>query len=123
LADARLTNRSEIGVLLALSPDQLAETSDGALVTRLCRQFGARGIARALGAFVFALWDERAQRLVLGRDCLGERTLFFHCGDGFVAFASELKTLLSLPFVPHALDEDTLANYIAVNLRRPSQTF
>jgi asparagine synthase (glutamine-hydrolysing) len=122
LADARLTNRPEIGTLLSFSPNRLAESSDSALLIELYRQFGGRGIARALGAFAFAAWDESAQRLILGRDCLGERPLFFHRGEGFVAFASELKTLLSLPFVPRALDDDTLVNYIAVNLRGPNQT-
>ena len=109
--------------MLSLPPEQIAETDDGTLLIRLYRRFGARGIARALGAFAFAAWDENAQRLILGRDCLGERTLFFHRGNGFVAFASDLNTLLSLPFIPRAIDEDAVANYLALNLRRPSQTF
>ncbi len=123
LADARLTNRIELGAMLSLSPEQIAATDDGTLLIRLYRRFGARGIARGLGAFAFAAWDETAQRLTLGRDCLGERTLFFHLGNGFVAFASDLNTLLSLPFLPRTLDEDALANYLALNLGRPSQTF
>ena len=122
LADARLTNRSEIGTLLSFRPEQLVEVDDGSLLICLYRQFGARGIAQALGAFAFAAWDETAQRLILGRDYLGERPLFFHRGDGFVAFASELNTLLSLPFVPRAIDEDAMANYLAVNLWRPNRT-
>ena len=108
---------------LSLSPNRLSDIDDDALLLRLYRQFGAGGVSRALGAFAFAAWDEAARHLVLGRDCLGERTLFFHQGEGVVTFASDLNTLLSLPFVPRAIDEDAVANYLALNLGRPSQTF
>lgn len=89
-------------------------------------QFEARGdagIADLLGAFAFAHWDEPRRTLTLARDCLGQRALFFHVGQGFVAFASHLATLLALPDVPRELDERLLANFLALNHREREATF
>jgi asparagine synthase (glutamine-hydrolysing) len=122
-ADARLDNRPELGAALALSPSQLEQTPDSLLILRMHQRWGDAGIARCLGAFAFALWDAEARRLTFGRDCLGSRVLFFHRGDGFVAFATSLGALLAIPRVPRELDEVTLANFLAVNLTEPTHTF
>jgi asparagine synthase (glutamine-hydrolysing) len=122
-ANARLDNRAELGAALAYAPQELARCVDGALVFHMHRRWGEAGIARCLGAFAFALWNGETRRLVLARDCLGNRALFFHRGEGFVAFASSLGGLLAMPRVPRAIDELTIANYLVVNLRDPRRTF
>ena len=122
-ADARLDNRTELGAALALSPPELACTTDEDLVRRMFERWGEAGIARCLGAFAFALWDANARRLILGRDCLGNRALFFHRGGGFVVFANTLGALLALAQVPCQLDEIVLANFLAVNLMEQRRTF
>ena len=119
-ADARLTNRDELGALLSLSLAQLEACSDCALLMRLYLR--SESVAHALGSFAFAAWQESERRLVLGRDCLGERALFYHVGDGFVAFATELNALFALPIVPRALDEEAVANLLVYNPRRAIQT-
>ena len=122
-ADARLDNRGELGQALGLAPFELAHTSDAALIHRVYERWGDGGVARCLGAFAFAHWDAAARRLTLGRDCLGNRPLFYHCGPQFVSFATNLGTLLALPGVPRAVDELALAQFIAINIRDDWQTF
>ena len=61
--------------------------------------------------------------LTFGRDCLGRRALFFHHGDGFVAFASDLTALLALPFVPRELDERVVASFLVLNPHDRKRTF
>jgi asparagine synthase (glutamine-hydrolysing) len=85
-------------------------------------RWGDDGVARCVGAFAFARWDAAARRLTLGRDCLGNRPLFYHRGPHFVAFATSLRGLLALPGVPRALDEMALAQFIAVNHREQERT-
>lgn len=116
IADIRLDNRAELAAALGISSPELASIPDEGLLQRMFERWGERGLARCLGAFAFALWDVKNSRLVLGRDCLGHRALFFHRGRGFVAFASTLGALLALPQVPRELDEITLASYLALNL-------
>jgi asparagine synthase (glutamine-hydrolysing) len=121
-ADARLDNRNELAAHLGVAaPAGAADDAD--LIRHACDRFGDIGIARCVGAFAFALWRPGERRLLLGRDCLGRRALFYYRGDGFVAFASTLGGLLALPRVPRVLDEIALAHFLAVNLTPSRETF
>ena len=123
VASARLDNRAELVTALGLSSGQAGEISDPALLLRLLERWGDDGIARCVGAFAFAQWEAGPRRLTLGRDCLGDRPLFFHRGRDFAAFATTLNILLALPDVPRELDEMVLANYLVLNLGESRRTF
>ncbi len=123
VALARLDNREELGASLGLGGAELARTSDARLLLTMYERWGDNGVARCVGSFAFAQWDAVARRLTLGRDCLGNRPLFYHRGPGFVAFSTTLGALLALPGVPRAIDELALAQFIAVNHREQERTF
>ena len=123
VADARIDNREELASALAISLSELARTSDSALILRMFERWGEAGVARCLGAFAFAHWDAKGRRLILGRDCLGNRALFFHRGDGFVAFATTLGAMLAMPWVPRQIDEAALAGFMVANLTEARSTF
>ena len=118
-ASVRLDNCDDVKEALALS----GPASDAVLLRRMIERWGDAGVARCLGAFAFASWDADARRLLLGRDCLGGRALFFHRAWDFVAFATTPAALLALPGVPRAIDDVTLANFMIVNLTEPRRTF
>jgi asparagine synthase (glutamine-hydrolysing) len=120
---ARLDNREELGGALGLTLAELAQIPDAELLRRMNERWGDAGVARCLGAFAFAQWDADARRLTLGRDCLGNRALFYHHGPEFVAFATTLGALLALPSVPRKIDEVALANFMVVNNREQGRTF
>lgn len=122
-AVSRLSNREELAAALQISSSALAATSDAVLLLRMLERWGDAGIARCIGPFAFAQWDAEARRLILARDCLGERPLFFHRGKDFAAFATGLGALLAIPGVPRELDDIVLANYLALNLDEPRRTF
>jgi asparagine synthase (glutamine-hydrolysing) len=73
---------------------------------------GIAGWRRADGQFALAIWDTRAKRLVLGRDFLGVRPLYYASDGRGVAFASEIKGLLGSGLVPRAVDETALADFL-----------
>ena len=54
--------------------------------------------------FAFALWDARRERLILTRDRMGEKPLYLFERDGFLMFASEMKSLLASGLIPFELD-------------------
>lgn len=61
------------------------------------REWGVGLFERLEGMFALGLWDEREQALILARDRAGQKPLFVYREDGRLAFASELKALLTLP--------------------------
>lgn len=73
------------------------------------------GLARLDGPFSLALWDESRRRLLLARDKLGEKTMyyFFDAETQTLVFASEIKAMLAYPTIRTELDMDSLSLYFA----------
>ncbi|WP_406222720.1 asparagine synthase (glutamine-hydrolyzing) [Streptomyces decoyicus] len=82
--------------------------SDTEVVLRAYAEWGEDIADHLEGMFAFAVWDERAQRLVLVRDRLGVKPLFWAAVDGGLAFASEPKALFAHPEIRPRVDADGL---------------
>ncbi len=82
--------------------------SDTEVVLRAYAEWGEDVADHLDGMFAFAVWDERAQRLLLVRDRLGVKPLFWAAVDGGLAFASEPKALFAHPEIRPRVDADGL---------------
>ncbi|MBL1083106.1 asparagine synthase (glutamine-hydrolyzing) [Streptomyces actinomycinicus] len=82
--------------------------SDTEVVLRAYEEWGEDAAVRLEGMFAFAVWDERVQRLLLVRDRLGVKPLFWSAVDGGLAFASEPKALFAHPAIRPRVDADGL---------------
>jgi len=71
--------------------------------------------SRLRGMFAVALWSESRRRLVLARDRLGIKPLYYCCQGDNLYFGSELKAILAHGDVPRQLDCEALGSYLAVN--------
>ena len=84
--------------------------SDSEVIVHLYEEEGLAAIARLDGMFALAIWDERTKRLVLARDRVGKKPLFYmQTGDAFV-FASEVKAFFALDCVID-IDPETVPQY------------
>lgn len=116
VADLRLDNREELGERLDIPAEELAALPDSDLLHRAYLRWDEACVEQLIGDFAFALWDARENKLVLGRDHMGQRQIYYHRGGEFFAFATEPKALLALADVPRVFSE----RHLAANLfRRP----
>jgi asparagine synthase (glutamine-hydrolysing) len=86
--------------------------SDTEVVLALHAIEGDAGVARLNGIFAYALWDRTAKRLLLARDRAGIKPVYYAANSHGVAFGSEVKALFESGFVPRALNEKRLAEYL-----------
>lgn len=112
-ADARIDNRAAIAAALGLSAD-LARMAEPQVLMAVVERWGVAGLARVEGAFAVMLWDARREVLTLARDPMGERPLFYHRGDGFVAIASMPRGLHAHPAIPYAPSAAATADFLAI---------
>lgn len=89
--------------------------SDTEVVLHAYEEWGPDCLRRFNGMFAFAIWDERARRLFLARDRIGEKPLYYYQDGKRLIFGSEIKAILADPVVPRRLNPRGLANFLAFN--------
>jgi len=87
--------------------------SDSEVIVHGYAEWGEEMLDRIEGQFALAVWDEREQTLLLARDRMGEKPLFWaSLANGDVVFASELRALLEHPEISADVDPGSLARYL-----------
>lgn len=86
--------------------------SDTEVLLALYIKHGPAMLGRLNGIFAFAVWDRRGKELVLVRDGMGVKPLYFCSSERGVAFASELKALLTLNPDHGGLDPEAMRRYM-----------
>jgi len=84
--------------------------TDTEILVHLYEEYGHAFFNKLNGQFVFALWDQRKETLLLGRDRLGIRPLFYYQNNGCIVFGSEIKAIFADSRVPRALHHQTLSD-------------
>jgi asparagine synthase (glutamine-hydrolysing) len=87
--------------------------SDTEVILEAYRAWGSDCLAHLNGMFAFGLYDSLARRLMLARDRVGEKPLFYCHQFGKLIFASELKAMMADPTFPRKLDREALDYYLA----------
>ncbi len=87
--------------------------SDTEVVLRAYRKWGVDAFSRLRGMFALAIWDEQRRQLVLARDPLGIKPLYYYRTAELFVFASELRALLASGLVPRKLSLEGIDSYLA----------
>ena len=87
--------------------------TDTEVLVHAYEEMGPDFVEKLRGMFAFALWDSRQHRLMLARDRIGKKPLYYYHRDGRLLFGSELKALLADPGVDKTLDLEAISDYLS----------
>lgn len=110
--NGEIYNYRELRELLLARGHQLKTNSDTETIVHLYEDYGDELVQHLNGMFGFALWDERRRRLLVARDRMGEKPLYFTQTNEAFIFASELKALVEHPAVERRVNLLALRKYL-----------
>lgn len=94
--------------------DEFQTTSDTEVILNGYCRYGKEFFKRLNGIFAFAIWDEGKEELILCRDRLGVKPLFYAFHDGMLYFSSEIKGILAAPGFLAEVDREGLCEVFAL---------
>ena len=116
-----ITFNGEIYNYLEIRPELIAKgaifktKSDTEVILEAYKIYGQRCVERFNGMFAFAIWDKQEKILFCAKDRMGVKPFYYYYDGHIFAFASEIKSLLCLPFVHRTIDWDAFALFLSYN--------
>ena len=117
--NGELYNFRELRRELSTRGHRFRSESDTEVVLAAWAEWGPAAVDRFTGIYAFAVWSPAARTLWLVRDRLGVKPLHYHCADGGMVFASEVKGLFAHPDVDPVVDDDGLRQLLVPLLKFP----
>ena len=113
VCNGEIYNYRELRAALAQSGHAFATASDVEVIVHLYEEYGLDFLSRLRGMFALALWDEQRRHLLIARDRLGIKPIYYAVLPGGIAFASEIKALLAVPGVPRVPSLAAIDTYLS----------
>jgi asparagine synthase (glutamine-hydrolysing) len=110
--NGEIYNFRELKTRLQVEGVRFASQSDTEVLLKAYGRWGEKCLGELRGMFAFAIWDAKRSRLLLGRDPMGIKPLYYCFSGRYFLFASELRTLLGTGLVPRRLDPAGLIDYL-----------
>lgn len=89
--------------------------SDTEVIIHAYEEYGVEVVSKLRGMFAFAIWDEKKQILILARDRVGIKPLYYHIDSYAFTFASEMKAILADPTVAREIDYAMIDRFLTYN--------
>jgi asparagine synthase (glutamine-hydrolysing) len=112
--NGEIYNFLELRPALEAKGHRFSTKTDTEVIVHLYEDHGLDFVQHLRGMFAIALWDDRAKRLVLVRDRVGIKPLYYWSQSSRLLFGSELKCLLAAPGDRPAVDHEALSRYLSL---------
>jgi asparagine synthase (glutamine-hydrolysing) len=110
--NGEIYNFNELSEKLKGRGHQFRTRSDTEVIVHSYEEYGEECFKRFNGMFAIGIWDEKRNRLVLARDRLGKKPLYYSSINETFLFASELKAIVLYPAFPRKIDPLSLMKYL-----------
>ncbi|HEY7652061.1 MAG TPA: asparagine synthase (glutamine-hydrolyzing) [Methylomirabilota bacterium] len=110
--NGEIYNFAEVRAELVQRGHTFGTASDTEVIVHAWEEYGDACVSRLRGMFAIALWDLRRRRLLLARDRVGKKPLYYVHDDDRILFGSELKALLGDPSVKRVVNVEALDDYL-----------
>ena len=114
VCDGVLYNAEELRKELSACGHSFRNASDGEVLLHAYDEWGSDCVHKLNGAYAFAIWDGQTKKLLMVRDRMGGKPLFYALTESGLVFASEIKTLLRHPFVKAEIDRQSIAELLLI---------
>jgi asparagine synthase (glutamine-hydrolysing) len=114
ICNGEIYNFRELRQALQAKGHEFRTGSDSEVIVHLYEEHGTDFVSHLSGMFALALWDSTRKRLLLARDRLGIKPLYIAANSGYLAFSSELKSILEIPGFDRQVDPAALQEYLAL---------
>lgn len=112
--NGEIYNFRELRIALEKYGHSFRTNSDTEVIVHAYEQWGDAALHRLKGMFAIALWDGRRERLLLARDRMGKKPLYWHNSTKGLLWGSEAKALLSVPWVERRINPVALHHYLTL---------
>jgi asparagine synthase (glutamine-hydrolysing) len=114
VVNGEIYNYRELAKELSARGHRFRTASDSEVAAHAYDEWGLDFLHRMDGMFALALWDAERRQLVLARDRMGEKPLYYTVAGNELIFASELTSIILHPAVKRELDPEALSAYLAL---------
>ena len=114
ICNGEIYNSPLLRKTLTAAGHRFSTRSDVEVILPLYEKYGRECVHHLSGMFAFAIWDARSNELLLGRDHMGQKPLFFFQDEENFLFASEVQALIASGVVRRALDVNALWHYLSL---------
>jgi asparagine synthase (glutamine-hydrolysing) len=111
--NGEIYNFRELYDLLVKKGHIFKTRSDTEVIIHMYEEKGEECFQYLRGMFAMAIWDQKHKRLLLARDRVGKKPLFYFYDADRIVFASELKAILEAPDIPREIDLEALSDYFS----------
>ncbi len=122
VCDGRVFNHAELRLLLESRGHRFSTSSDCEVLLHLYEDEGEKFLDRVNGMYGLALWDARNRRLILARDRIGIKPLYYSHGASGLLFASEIKGILADPRTKRQVNSRGMADFFGISYIFDSET-
>src|SRR6056297_149102 len=120
-ADVRIDNREEL--LQKLNLAGATDLPNSQIILEAYKKYQNKCLDHMVGAFAFAIWDEKKKELFCARDHIGFKPFYYHLKNEFFIFGSELKHIVEYPGVDKSINEQFIADALTTLKSESDQTF